>query len=90
MVRTDDRNKEKITTFDIMGVCERKRKKKGNYSDEVDSNSVEKYQPSLPDTPYQKHLAQQPSTLQNPEHQYSDYSDSNYRNVNYFPLLQRY
>ncbi|KAG4936780.1 hypothetical protein JHK82_050998 [Glycine max] len=25
-----------------MGVCERKRKKKGNYSDEVDSNSVEK------------------------------------------------
>ena len=42
MVRTDDRNKEKITTFDIMGVCERKRKKKGNYSDDVDSNSVEK------------------------------------------------
>ena len=30
-----------ITTFDIMGVCERKRKKKGNYSDDVDSNSVE-------------------------------------------------
>ncbi|RZB91924.1 Glycosyl hydrolase 5 family protein [Glycine soja] len=25
-----------------MGVCERKRKKKGNYSDDVDSNSVEK------------------------------------------------
>ena len=42
MVGTDDRNKEKITTFDIMGVCERKRKKKGNYSDDVDSNSVEK------------------------------------------------
>ncbi|KAG4991523.1 hypothetical protein JHK87_024980 [Glycine soja] len=36
------KNKEKITTFDIMGVCERKRKKKGNYSDDVDSNSVEK------------------------------------------------
>ena len=42
MVFADDRNKEKITTFDIMGVCERKRKKKGNYSDDVDSNSVEK------------------------------------------------
>ncbi|KAG4941048.1 hypothetical protein JHK87_044919 [Glycine soja] len=41
MVGTDDRKKEKITTFDIMGVCERKRKKKGNYSDDVDSNSVE-------------------------------------------------
>ncbi|KAG4991368.1 hypothetical protein JHK87_024825 [Glycine soja] len=25
-----------------MGVCDRKRKKKGNYSDDVDSNSVEK------------------------------------------------
>ena len=42
MVGTDDRNKEKITTFDIMGVCERKRKKKGNYSDDGDFNSVEK------------------------------------------------
>ncbi|KAG5133693.1 hypothetical protein JHK82_024881 [Glycine max] len=42
MVGTDDRNKEKITIFDIMGVCDRKRKKKGNYSDDVDSNSVEK------------------------------------------------
>ena len=35
-------DKEKITTFDVMGVCERTRKKKGNYSDDVDSNSVEK------------------------------------------------
>jgi len=42
MFGTDDRNKEKITTFDIMGVCERKRKKTWNYSDDVDSNSVEK------------------------------------------------
>jgi len=42
MFGTNDRNKEKITTFDIMGVCETKRKKKGNYSDDGDSNSIEK------------------------------------------------